>query len=77
MKYTLSYIAGLYEFKRGHGIAAPQIGHLLRINIVQFDEKTQVLINPKITKCSSEQIPIREGCLSFLQCEEMSFVLRR
>jgi len=65
MKDTLIHIAGLYDFKRGHGIAAPQIGHLVRINVVQFDGIMQVLINPTITDISSDQIPIREGCLSF------------
>ena len=65
MMDTLMSIAQLYEFKRGHGIAAPQIGHLKRLNIVQYDGATRVLINPEIIEHSAEKRPIREGCLSF------------
>jgi len=44
---TLLGIRKLYDFKRGHGVAAPQIGHLVRINIVEYGEARHVLINPK------------------------------
>ena len=33
MMDTLNHIATLYDFRRGHGIAAPKIGYLKRINI--------------------------------------------
>lgn len=65
MRDTLDYISQLYEFKRGRGIAAPQIGHSKRINIVEFEELSKVLINPQIIEHSVERQPIREGCLSF------------
>lgn len=65
MMDTLMHIAQMFEFKRGHGIAAPQIGHLKRLNIVQYDGATRVLINPEIIEHSAEKRPIREGCLSF------------
>ncbi len=65
MMDTLTHIAQLYEFKRGHGIAAPQIGVLKRINIVQYEGMTKILINPKMISHSYMKVPIREGCLSF------------
>lgn len=59
----------------GVGLAAPQIGKLKRIIIVQpikegFSEgrdkkKPQVFINPKIIKKSKKTIIDEEGCLSF------------
>ena len=62
---TLSFIQSLYEFKRGCGIAAPQIGHLLRINVVEYEGQRLILINPEIVKHSPNKVPIKEGCLSF------------
>jgi peptide deformylase len=62
---TLLSIRKLYDFKRGHGVAAPQIGHLLRINVAEHGSEKHVLINPVIIDHSTEKIPIREGCLSF------------
>lgn len=65
---TLMEIKKLYDFKRGHGVAAPQIGHLVRISIVEYGDAKHVLINPRIVEHSAERIPIREGCLSFFDC---------
>ncbi len=48
----------------GVGLAAPQVGVLRRIVIIEVEEgETLVLINPKITKTSGEQNEL-EGCLS-------------
>ncbi len=49
----------------GAGLAAPQVGRLLRIIIIEIpDEKLFALINPEIVKKSGERI-VTEGCLSF------------
>ena len=47
------------------GLAAPQIGQLLRLCIVIFDGKTHILINPKIKSKSWKKETAEEGCLSF------------
>ncbi len=47
----------------GVGLAAPQVGVLRRIAIVEYDEKFYELINPKIIECSGEAVE-EEGCLS-------------
>ncbi len=64
---TLAAIRKLYDFRRGHGLAAPQIGHLLRMNVAEYGDSRYILINPKIVEHSQEKIPIREGCLSFFE----------
>ncbi len=53
----------MYE-KDGIGLAAPQIGILKRLVVIQVDdENLYKMINPKITKTSGEDIDT-EGCLS-------------
>lgn len=64
---TLKSIQKLYAFSRGSGIAAPQIGRLLRISVVQFEDRRYTLINPKIIAHSAEKMLIPEGCLSFFK----------
>lgn len=48
----------------GIGLAAPQIGHSLRLAVIEVDGKRTVLINPKVTAYSREKILFEEGCLS-------------
>lgn len=62
---TLIAVQGLYNFTRGSGIAANQIGEPWRVDVLEFDGQRYTLINPRITAHSEEQVPIREGCLSF------------
>lgn len=53
---------------QGIGLAAPQVGVLRRVIVIQGDFKGQRilgLINPKITKMSKEKEKDMEGCLSF------------
>ncbi len=53
----------MYE-ARGVGLAAPQVGILRRICVIDvMDEDPFVLINPKILETSGEQTD-EEGCLS-------------
>ncbi len=58
---------------RGVGLAAPQVGELLRIVTIQLPEdeesphagKLLVLINPEIIKAEDDDWEPDEGCLSF------------
>ncbi len=52
----------MYE-ANGVGLAAPQIGILKRIVVIDTDGTPYVLINPKILEVSGEQVGY-EGCLS-------------
>jgi len=52
----------MIEFK-GVGLAAPQIGILKRIIVVDYGEGLIELINPLITSAEGEQTGV-EGCLS-------------
>jgi len=51
--------------KGGVGLAAPQIGKLLRLFIIDWNGKGYVFINPKIEKVSDKEVIEEEGCLSF------------
>jgi len=50
---------------KGIGLAAPQIGALERIVLIQIGKEPAVFINPKIIKKSKEKEIMEEGCLSF------------
>lgn len=52
----------MYEY-HGVGLAAPQVGVLKRIVVLDVGEGPIVLINPEITETSGEQTG-EEGCLS-------------
>lgn len=54
------------KHNNGVGLAAPQVGILQRIVVIQVDnhEKPIFMINPKITARSEQQIVFDEGCLS-------------
>ncbi|MDW7667503.1 MAG: peptide deformylase [Bacillota bacterium] len=47
----------------GIGLAAPQVGVLKRLIVVDIEEDPMVMVNPEILEKSGEQI-INEGCLS-------------
>ena len=49
----------------GIGLAAPQVGHNLRVMVIQLGTgQIAELINPRISWCSPERVKIEEGCLS-------------
>ncbi len=48
----------------GVGLAAPQVGILKRVVVIDVGDRPWVLINPEITETSGEQTG-DEGCLSF------------
>jgi peptide deformylase len=51
--------------ENGSGLAAPQIGVLRRIAVIEYEDKFYEVINPKIIKASGEAID-EEGCLSIV-----------
>jgi peptide deformylase len=74
---TQELIDDLIETRRaagGAGLAAPQIGVLMRVAVVEVDEHTRypykplvpltVIVNPVLEPLSDEQLLINEGCLS-------------
>lgn len=50
--------------KDGAGLAAPQVGHNIRVIIISQDHKAIIMVNPRITKRSWAQVKDEEGCLS-------------
>lgn len=62
----LNQMYDLMKASNGVGLAAPQVGILKRMVVIQTDEKQEPLkmINPKITARSSDIILFNEGCLS-------------
>lgn len=48
----------------GVGLAAPQVGILKRVVVIEVDDKKTELINPEIVEMSGIQDGV-EGCLSF------------
>jgi len=68
---TLDTIGQLYDFRRGTGIAAPQIGQLHRMFVAAYNGRRRTFVNPEVVEAASECIPIREGCLSFFDYRGM------
>lgn len=48
----------------GVGLAAPQVGILKRIIVIDIDGKPLILINPDISFMSEDKVRMEEGCLS-------------
>ncbi len=53
----------LYE-SGGVGLAAPQVGVLKRVVVIDLDDQPMELVNPEIIEASGEQYGA-EGCLSY------------
>ncbi len=51
--------------EHGMAIAAPQVGKLLRIFVIEIDHEVMIFINPEIQKLSGKDVRTEEGCLSF------------
>lgn len=65
-KRTITLLDDMKETMRieqGVGLAAPQVGVLRRIAVIEYGEQYFEIINPKITKQSGEAVE-EEGCLS-------------
>ena len=52
--------------KDGAGLAAPQVGHNIRLLVMRHGDEAYIMINPKITKKSWAKEVDEEGCLSVL-----------
>lgn len=53
------------RFGYGRGIAAPQIGELKRVVLIDTPDFKSVLINPTITKLSPAKFEVWDSCFSF------------
>lgn len=65
-KHVLALLDDMKEtlhVAEGVGIAAPQVGVLRRIAVVEYGEQFYELINPRILAASGESVA-EEGCLS-------------
>lgn len=49
----------------GAGLAAPQVGKMIRVFVLEIDYVLYVMINPVIKNASRDTISMEEGCLSF------------
>ncbi len=49
--------------REGIGIAAPQVGLLKRLIVVQMEKGPEAFVNPEILRKSKEQETMEEGCL--------------
>ncbi len=52
------------EEKDGIGLAAPQVGHNIRLFVVGIESQRFIFINPEIIETSQETCTMEEGCLS-------------
>ncbi len=50
---------------QGTGLAASQVGSLVRLCVIKFEGRTHILINPRIKSKSLRKEVLEEGCLSF------------
>ena len=50
---------------RAIGLAAPQIGHSLRLFVMEVEDRARVCFNPEIIQSSTVLTKYAEGCLSF------------
>jgi len=70
VKDLVSNMVDTLKMNHGLGLAAPQVGVLKRVFIVDLssvdlNETVRVFINPEILTTSKEKVELEEGCLSF------------
>lgn len=49
---------------RGMGLAAPQVGHTIRMFVMKYGSSQLVMLNPTIIRRGNEMAKAEEGCLS-------------
>jgi peptide deformylase len=49
---------------KGIGLAAPQVGRLERLSVIDVDDQRLVLFNPEIVESDPNKVKGEEGCLS-------------
>ncbi|MCM1289078.1 MAG: peptide deformylase [Corallococcus sp.] len=59
----LDDLADTLHYAEGLGLAAPQVGILKRVCIVEYDDVLYELVNPELVKSSGKCVD-NEGCLS-------------
>lgn len=62
-KKLLDDMVETMHIEQGVGLAAPQIGVLRRIAVIEYEDQRYEIINPRIVEQSGESIR-EEGCLS-------------
>ena len=67
LKDTMEQLKGMHSFKRDIELAAPQIGELKQVAVIEYNQEKMVLINPTVIKNSINKRLIREGCISFFK----------
>jgi peptide deformylase len=70
---VLNHVAGLHRFRKGMGLAAPQLGLSLAAAVVRPPGAREpiVLINPRVVTAAAETDEQFEGCLSFFDVRGM------
>lgn len=58
------------------GIAAPQLGSMIRMIAVVYGNEIKLIINPEIVKKSEKMMPSEEGCLS-IRNGKQKFIIKR
>lgn len=61
----INYMFVMMEKHGGIGLAAPQLGVSKRIFVSKIDGLRRSFVNPVIISLAGEELPVREGCLSF------------
>ena len=64
LEYFVNELFRTMRVHDGVGLAAPQVGISKQVAVVEYEEKSYVLINPKILEQKGSQEG-EEGCLSF------------
>ena len=60
----LNEMAEMMQAANGIGLAAPQVGILQRMIVVDVDDELFALVNPEVVDSSDETETMEEGCLS-------------
>lgn len=72
LKNVMTKVCDLYDFTRGFGLAAPQLGILKRAFVFGFTNgEIHFAANPRIVESSLEAEPAFEGCLSLWEWRGM------
>lgn len=62
---ALNMLYTLEQTETGVGLAAPQVGHAIRLAVIKTSKAELIMFNPEIVKTSKGMAWMPEGCLSF------------
>lgn len=65
IKLLAAQMLATMKLARGIGMAAPQVGHSIRLLVFDIGNQFGILINPEILETEGEPVVDMEGCLSF------------